>query len=82
MFCSLCLVKFEVRIVVLIKTLILLPAAHCRVVNCYRSFEDIMILIKVGKHLPVGKTEDLNLQFLFAMNPLNAASKFRTVNSI
>jgi hypothetical protein len=49
-------------------------------VNNYRRFEDNMILINFGKHLQVDKTEDLNLQFLFAMNLSNAASKFRAVN--
>ena len=49
-------------------------------VKGYRRFEDNMTLIKVGKNLPVDKTEDLNLQLLFAVNLLNAASKFRIVN--
>ena len=39
-----------------------------------------MILIKVGKHLAVDKTEDVSLQFLFAVNLSIAASKVRTVN--
>jgi hypothetical protein len=39
-----------------------------------------MIIINVGKHLPVDKREDLNFKFLFAVNLSNAVSKFRIVN--
>jgi hypothetical protein len=48
--------------------------------HIYRRLEDSVILIKVGKHLPVDKTEDMNLKFLFAVSLSHAASKFRIAN--